>query len=315
MKWFTKELKIALATIVAGIFVYVGINFLKGINLFQSNNTYFVKFKDVNGLVVSNPVLVNGYPVGVVRNIHYDYKQAEYVVVEIEINDQMRIPVGTTAELDSELMGGVKMLLNLGANPTQHIQQGDTLVGMPGSGAMAQLQNALPDVLAILPKLDSIVTNIQNITADPSLMQTLRNAEQLTAQLNTSAQQLNDFLGNDLKSMSVKLDNTLGNAETFSKELATLDLQKTINSVDQTLADVKTFSTNLNTFTTNLNNTALELDRKIKGKDNSLGLLLNDRLLYDNINSTIADADSLVIDLKAHPKRYVHFSVFGRKEK
>lgn len=146
-------------------------------------------------------------------------------------------------------------------------------------------------------------------------MQTLRNAEQLTAQLNTSAQQLNDFLGNDLKSMSVKLDNTLGNAETFSKELATLDLQKTINSVDQTLADVKTFSTNLNTFTTNLNNTALELDRKINGKDNSLGLLLNDRSLYDNINSTIADADSLVIDLKAHPKRYVHFSVFGRKEK
>ncbi|MBQ5826856.1 MAG: MCE family protein, partial [Bacteroidaceae bacterium] len=98
-------------------------------------------------------------------------------------------------------------------------------------------------------------------------------------------------------------------------ELATLDLQKTINSVDQTLADVKTFSTNLNTFTTNLNNTALELDRKINGKDNSLGLLLNDRSLYDNINSTIADADSLVIDLKAHPKRYVHFSVFGRKEK
>ena len=315
MKWFTKELKIALATILAAICVYFGINFLKGINLFQSNNTYYVKFKDVNGLVISNPVLANGYPIGVVRDIKYDYKKADHVIVEIEVNDQMQIPVGTTAELYSELMGGVKMLLHLGPNPTQHISRRDTIQGGPSQGAMAQLQGALPEVLALLPKLDSIVTNIQNITADPALIKTLRNAEQLTAKLNASAETLNHFLGNDLMAMSKKLDNTLGNAETFSKELTALDLQKTLGTVDQTLADVQTFSANLNTFTTNLNNTATNLDQRLKSKDNSLGLLLNDRSLYDNINSTIANADSLVIDLKAHPKRYVHFSIFGRKDK
>lgn len=308
MKWLTKEVKIAFATIVAVVCVFVGINFLKGINLFQSNNTYYVKFQDVNGLVVSNPVLANGYPVGVVRDIIYNYEQTDHVIVEIEVNDQMNIPEGTFAELDSELMGGVKMVLVMGPNPTKHIAKGDTLVGKPAGGAMAQLQSALPDVLAMLPKIDSIVTNLQMITSDPALMQTLRNAERLTAELGETAQGLNQFVNNDLTALSKKLDNTLGNAENFTKELAALNLQKTMQSVDQTLSNVTSLSSNLNS-------TVMDLDQKMKSKDNTLGLFLSDRSLYDNINSTVANADSLVIDLKAHPKRYVHFSVFGKKDK
>ena len=104
------------------------------------------------------------------------------------------------------------------------------------------------------------------------------------------------------------MDNTLGNAEGFTKELAALNLQKTMQSVDQTLSNVTSLSSNLN-------NTVMDLDQKMKSKDNTLGLFLSDRSLYDNINSTVANADSLVIDLKAHPKRYVHFSVFGKKDK
>jgi len=308
MKWFSKEIRIALAAIIAVVLVYVGINFLKGVNLFQSSNTYFVKFKNIDGLVVSNPVFANGYPVGIVRDIHYDYATTEYVVVEIEVDDEMRIPEGTTAKLDSELMGGVKMALNLGPNPTKFIEQRDTLLGVPAGGVMSQLEQALPKIMGLVPKLDSIVTNLQTITGDPSLMQTLRNAERLTAELNQSAQHLNHFMSNDLVELSGKLNNTLGHAETFTKNLAAVDLQKTMQSVDQTLENVKIFSDNLN-------NTTLELDRKMKGTDNTLGLFLNDRSLYDNLNSTVANADSLMIDLKAHPKRYVHFSVFGKKDK
>lgn len=111
MKIFTKEVKIALTAIVAAILVFIGINFLKGINVFQSSNTYYVKFKTINGLAVSNAVYANGYPIGIVRDIEYDYNSRENVVVRIELEDEMRVPKGTQAELETELMGTVGLRL------------------------------------------------------------------------------------------------------------------------------------------------------------------------------------------------------------
>ena len=109
-----KETKIALTAVVALVLLFVGINFLKGINVFKATNTYYVKFKDVAGLTVSTPVYANGYPVGIVRTIDYDYSRGEHVVVGIELDNEMRVPQQTTAELEAELMGGVKMtLINL----------------------------------------------------------------------------------------------------------------------------------------------------------------------------------------------------------
>ena len=102
MKFLTKEVKIALTAITAAVLVFIGVNFLKGINIFQSSNTYYVKFKNVGGLVVSNPVYANGYPVGIVREIQYDYQNSEKVVVQVELDDEMRVPKGTCAELESE---------------------------------------------------------------------------------------------------------------------------------------------------------------------------------------------------------------------
>ena len=106
-----KEIKIALTAVVALVLLFIGLNFLKGINVFQSTNTYYVKFKNVVGLSVSNPVYANGYPVGIVRSIAYDYQRGDNVVVGIELDDEMRVAQGTTAELETDLMGGVKMNL------------------------------------------------------------------------------------------------------------------------------------------------------------------------------------------------------------
>lgn len=131
-----KETKIALTAVVALVLLFVGINFLKGINVFKATNTYYVKFKDVAGLTVSTPVYANGYPVGIVRTIDYDYSRGEHVVVGIELDNEMRVPQQTTAELEAELMGGVKMTLVLGPNPTQNLAQGDTLSGRMHEGAM-----------------------------------------------------------------------------------------------------------------------------------------------------------------------------------
>ena len=308
MKFLTKEVKIALTAIVAAVLVFIGVNFLKGINIFQSSNTYYVKFKNVGGLVVSNPVYANGYPVGIVRGIQYDYQNSEKVVVQVELDDEMRVPQGTSAELETELMGGVKMNLILGANPTKHLEPGDTLTGGPSHGVMAQLGAAMPEVLALVPKLDSILVNLNRLTADPALAHTLQNAESLTANLDQASRRLNTLMANDLPVTLGKLNRTLDNAERLSGNLAAIDVKSTMQSVNNTLADAQQFVNQLNGMTTDLNS-------KLTSKDNTLGLFLNDRSVYDNLNGTLQSADSLLIDLKAHPKRYVHFSVFGKKDK
>ena len=303
-----KEIKIALTAIVALVLLFIGLNFLKGINVFKSTNTYYVKFKDVAGLAVSNPVYANGYPVGIVRTINYDYQRGENVVVAIELDDDMRVPAQTRAELETELMGGVKMLLVLGPNPAKNIEQGDTIQGGMHLGAMDKLNDMIPTVEKMLPKLDSIMDNLNRLTGDPALAATLHNAQAITDNLKESSIQLNSMMRNDLPPMLANLKSASANANRLTANLAAIDVQTTINSVNATLTSAHNLANQLGDMSTNL-------DRKLKSKDNTLGLFLNDTNVYDNLNSTLRNADSLMIGLKAHPKRYVHFSVFGKKEK
>lgn len=303
-----KEIKIALTAIVALVLLFIGLNFLKGINVFKNTNTYYVKFKDVAGLAVSNPVYANGYPVGIVRTINYDYQRGENVVVAIELDDDMRVPAQTRAELETELMGGVKMLLVLGPNPAKNIEQGDTIQGGMHLGAMDKLNDMIPTVEKMLPKLDSIMDNLNRLTGDPALAATLHNAQAITDNLKESSIQLNSMMRKDLPPMLANLKSASANANRLTANLAAIDVQTTINSVNATLTSAHNLANQLGDMSTSL-------DRKLKSKDNTLGLFLNDTNVYDNLNSTLRNADSLMIDLKAHPKRYVHFSVFGKKEK
>lgn len=308
MKYFTKEVKIALTAIAAVVALFVGINFLKGVNIFQPTNAYYVKFADISGLTTSNPVYANGYPVGTVRTIDYDYDEPGKILVGIELNDAMRVPEGTRAELSAELMGGVTMTLVLGPNPARVIEQGDTIEGGIHTGTMGELEDMVPAIAAMLPKLDSILANLNRLTADPALARTLHNAADITDNLKTSSEQLNVLLGHDIPQLTARLNRVGANAETFTADLAALDLEATMDSVNATLGSVQRFSERLNDVTTTL-------DTKLSGRDNTLGLLINDRQLYDNLNKTVRSGDSLLIDLRQHPKRYVHFSIFGRKDK
>ncbi len=308
MNFLTKEVKIALTAIAAVVLLFIGINFLKGVNIFVASNTYYVKFRDIAGLTVSSPVFANGYPVGIVRGIEYDYQNSESVVVRVELNDEMHVPAGTKAEIESELMGGVKMTLVLGPNPTQNLAAGDTIPGGPYVGALAKMSEMIPTVTAMLPKLDSILSNINRLTADPALMQTLHNAAAITAELRTTSAQLNTLMKNDVPQLTAHLNKVGANLETLTNGLNSVDIAQTMRNVDETLANAKQL-------TADMKNIANGLDAKINSTDNTLGLMLNDRKLYDGLTSTVNNADSLMIDLKAHPKRYVHFSVFGRKDK
>ena len=308
MKIFNREVKIALTAIVAIVLVYLLINFMKGINVFKSSNTYYVRFDNIAGLAVSNAVYANGYPVGIVRGIQYDYGNHERVVVAIELDKEMHMPRGTKAELVTSLMGGVTMSLILGPNPTDNLTQGDTISGGLHEGAVEKVEALMPTIMDMLPKLDSIVTNMARLSADPALAQTLRNTAEITNNLRRTSAKLDAMVGRDLPQMMQHLNNTSRNVERLSNNLAAINLQETMNEVNASLAEVKQFSANINAMTNDLNS-------KLNSRDNTFGLLLNDRKLYDNLNHAVSSADSLLINVKAHPKRYVHFSIFGKKDK
>lgn len=308
MKFFTKEVKIALTAIVAAALLFFIINFFKGINLFSPTNHYVVRFDNVAGLTVSAPVYANGYPVGTVRSISYDYASRDRVMVDVELDDEMRIPAGTRAELASQMLGGVTMSLILGPNLADVLSPGDTVEGGVHQGAIEKLEAMMPVIETMVPKIDSILTNINRLTGDPALAATLQNAAALTADLRTTTRQLNTLMENDVPQLTAHLNQIGANVETLSGNLAQVDVKGTVDNVNATLRDAQGFVQTMNSLTQNL-------DSKMRADDNSLGLLLSDRQLYDNLNSTVRSADSLLIDLRQHPKRYVHFSLFGRKDK
>ena len=300
MKYFTKEVKIALVAIAGVVVLFFGMNFLKGLNIFSSEDTYYVQFSDSTGLSSSSPVYADGFKVGVVKDIIYDYTHTEGSKVLIGVDKQLRIPQGSSAEIVSDMLGNVKVNLLLANNPREKVAPGGLIKGMINDGAMGKLQDMVPAVEKMLPKLDSIMTSLNAILADPAIRQSLHNVQTITDNLTTSTAQLNTLmagLNKNVPGMMAKANNVLDNTETLTANLAAVDVASTMRQVDQTIANVQ------------------QLTAKLNSKEGSLGLLMNDTQLYDNLNSTMRNADSLVIDLRQHPKRYVHFSVFGRKDK
>lgn len=296
----TKEIKIALVAIVGILIMYFGINFLKGMNLFSTNNAYYMTFDDIQGLGASTPIYADGYKVGIVDGLEYDYKENGPIKVKVDIIKDLRIPQGSKAEIVKDLMGNLQVNLLLANNPRERVEPGGIIPGAVNGGMMDKAANLVPVVEKMLPKLDSILTSVNALLAEPALAASLHNVETITSNLTVSTRELNTLmagLNKQVPGMVRKANGVLDNTNRLTANLASLDVQGTLNKVNQTLESAHQFT------------------EKLNSNQGSLGLLLNDTKLYDNLTSTMSHADSLVIDLKAHPKRYVHFSVFGRKDK
>lgn len=293
----SKELKIGLSGVVALTLLIMGINYFKGINPLSSSAKYYIKFSNINGLAKSSPIYADGFKVGTVSSISYDYANNGNVVACIEVDPSLRIPKGSTAELTSDLLGAVKMSLLLANNPREKAMPGDTLTGSVNEGLMGKAAAMVPQLEQMMPKLDSILIALNTLLNDPAIPSTLKNMENLTASLNANSRQLESLMKNEVPQLTSKLNEIGDNFTVLSANLKEIDYAAAMEKVDNTLANVKSITD------------------KLEKKDNTVGLLLNDPTLYNHLTETTANAASLLEDLQQHPKRYVHFSIFGKKDK
>ena len=292
-----KEVKIGIIGILALGLLFFGINYLKGVRMFHASSYYYVEYTDINGLANSSPVFASGYKVGLVRDIQYNHANPGHVVVEVEMDEDMRVPKGSKGELVADMLGTVKMNLILNLKSQEYYQPGDTLPGFVNNGLMGVAETMVPKVEQLMPKMDSILHSLNQLLASPALKGTIENAEKLTANLDITARQLNKLMQNDLPQLTGRMITIADNFTVISENLKGIDYANTFQKIDSTLQNVQL------------------LTNKLNSKDNTIGLLFNDADLYHNLSTTTANAASLLEDLQNNPKRYVHFSLFGKKDK
>lgn len=294
------EIKIALVAVAGIVALFIGMNFLKGTNLFTGSKTYYFAFDDISGLTKSSPIYASGYQVGLVKDIIFDYSHKNKTKVIAEMDKQMKIPTGTTAFISSDVLGNIKVTLNIAPNKGEFIQEGGLIPGSIDQGAMGEVMSMIPSVKQMLPKLDSILLSLNHLLTDPAIASSVHNVQDMTANLTKTSRELNTIvakLNREMPGMVTKTNTILDHSETFTANLSQVDVATTMRKVDEAMADVKAVTA------------------KINSNEGTLGLLMRDPSLYNQINTTVRSADSLMVNIRQHPKRYVHFSIFGRKDK
>lgn len=290
-----KETKIGLTGAIALVLLFLGINFLKGAKLFSTQNTYYIRFSNAKALSKNSTVYADGYDVGRVSNILYDYDRPGQVLVAIEVDHGLRIPRGSSARLDEAVLGGCTLNLLLTTNLTDAYHPGDTIQGSDANGLLSKAADMMPQIEQTVARVDSLLASLNRLVESPHVQAILQNTEEVTAHLNQSSQQLNSLLKNDVPQMTSTFNRAGENVVTLTENLNQLQLQATLDSVNAAVGSLH------------------KLLAQAQDPDGTLGRMMNDPALYNNLNHTIQSADSLVTDLKTNPKRYVHFSVFGKK--
>lgn len=293
-KIFNREFAIGLSVIVAILILIFGIDFLKGINLFRPAHYYLAYYDNVDELTVSSPVLINGYKVGQVREVNFDYTKPGKVEVVMALDKNLKLPVGTRADIGTTLLSGARIELSLGKGPELLPSGSEVQTGVK-EGLMSSVQDGLmPAITGILPKVDSLLYNLNLLVADPALSASIGRLDGITNNLLATTQGLNSTMNNQvprLANNTVKitqsLDTIVGNLGQLSYQLKSLPIDATVENVNQLTANLSQFSKQLN------------------NKNSTLGLLTSDPELYNQLNRVSADIDSLLVDIKKNPKRYI----------
>ena len=316
----SNETKVGALTIIAITLIILGFNFLRGKTIFKSGNFIYAKYTDTKGLIVSNPVFVNGFQVGTVFEIENKAADLSEIVVAIKLNEAYKIPNNSVATIQDNPLGTNSISIVLG-DAKKYLKSEDTIKTAPAASLLGDLMNTLSPLgeqtKKTITALEQVLTNINTVLNDQNkanLQTILTNLSATTENLNKSmesiegmlqkqngsiaqtADNLNSFTKN-LTDNNKKITNIINNLDTTSKQIKDADLYKTIQGIQIAVNE--------------LSNTL----HKLNSGDGTAAKLLNDPSIYKELQSTIKSVNTLVDDVKVHPKRYVNISVFGKKDK
>lgn len=293
-KILNKEFGIGLSVIVAILILVFGIDYLKGINLFRPSNYYMAYYDNVDELSISSPVLINGFKVGQVREINFNYNRPGKIEVVMALDKNLELPEGTRAEIGTTLLSGARIELAVGSGPGM-VKVGSELPTGSKAGLMSAVQDGLmPAITSILPKVDSLLYNLNQIAGNPAIGQSISRLDGLTADLLATTGGLNTMMNKQIPAIAGNaakatqgLDTIVSNLGLLSYQLKALPLNTTVDNVNQLTANLSDFS------------------KQLTDKNSTLGLLTSDPELYNRLNQVSADIDSLIVDIKKNPKRYI----------
>lgn len=309
------ETKVGVLAAFAIALLIIGYNFLKGNAIFSSETVLYARYSHVDGLGVSKPVLINGFQIGRVDQLTLQPNGT--IIATLKIKGKYDIPKNTIARLEStDLLGGKAIVMDLG-NDRNYAQDGDTLNANVEKGLLETVQPVQKKAEQIIAKMDSILTSVNSIlnpnfqksvdksfTSIASTLGALEaTSKKVDALVGSESSKLSSILSNveaitvNFKNNGAKIDGILNNLNSVTDKMAALNFKQTIDNANKAVADLQIMVSDM------------------KAGKGSLGKLLNDEEMYKNLTSASKNLDNLMIDLKANPKRYVHFSVFGGKNK
>ena len=301
-----KELKIGIIMVITLGSVIWGVNFLKGKNFFSKTKRYYVIYEEVNGLLESNGVFIKGYKVGHISDIEFSDKTMTKLKVTVAINSDIKIPKGSKARIYSVDLLGNKAVELLFADTNKFLNPGDTLVGDIEISVVKQLEPYKAQAYRLLNSMDSLsnaVYRVFNYATIHNLKRTFENLKVTTDALANSTDVISssfshiESITKNLKENNKQISEILINLSNFSDTINKLKLQSSFNKLNQTLE------------------ASSEILTKVKNGYGTFGKLVANDSLYNALVRSISSIDSLAKDLKKNPNRYVHFSVFGKKNK
>jgi len=319
----SKELKIGIVvTLAIGLFIW-GFNFLKGFNLFSNNYELYAVYPKIDGLIEANPLMINGYKVGQINKISLTKdKNGNYaVLVKFLLSEDVQIPKHSIAKAVSSDLLGSKAVEIIYSDETEYVKSGDTLLAETEEGLKSavskQLQPLQKKAEGLISSIDSVMVIVQyvlNNKTRENLDKSFESIKKAIQSLEQTAYKLDDLMESEKAKISAiltkvnslagmlekntgRIDNIIGNFSTLSDSLAQSDLKSAISEADKTLAELNKLVAQINT------------------GQGTLGKLVKNDSLYNNLNKSSEDLDKLLNDLRLNPKRYIHFSVFGGKDK
>ena len=288
-----KEVQIGLLAILAIALAYVGINFLKGIEIFKKSTTYYAHFDNLSSVTVATPVLVSGFKVGTVRSVSFDYARGYGATVELSLDPHVRITPESQVRIKMNPLSGSELILQIAPKGTQYLAEGDTIPSISPQGDLLSVatDKILPEVANMMPTINATLERLNALLNDRNIDSTLLGLNQASQQLHGMVAGLNQTT-HRLDPVITNVGQMTSNLASFSGQLSSMHLDSLMLSLQSTTAQLQ------------------QVSQQLRSKDNTAGLLLNDPALYIRLDSLVRSADHLMRDLKENPKRYVRLSIF-----